>query len=327
MSGRYRVLEIVSDFRPDCVLLHHVGDGRLLSVLQNRYPTVEFVHGFACAGSKLFRRRDRICEHPVSTRCLFDWYRGPCGSDRSPRAAISNLREARDYIRGLALIDLVIVASQFMKRYLIGEGLNGHRIEVVDTAIGIPPAIPVERRITPERHLVYVGRTVYAKGIQYLIRALAILGSQYRLTIVGEGWYLMSLKSLAKELGIEQRVKFLGALQGEALGKVLDTATLGVVPSIWPEPAGMVVPEFRSHGLPVVVTGVGGLKEWAGRYSDTHLAEPANVASLAAAIQSAVQGNVEDLVASTAARPMDLTAVLEVLHARRTAEHRFAFAT
>jgi glycosyltransferase involved in cell wall biosynthesis len=219
----------------------------------------------------------------------------------------------------------VVVGSQFMKRYLIREGVDDDRIEVVDTAIGIAPALPVDAAITPEPHVVYVGRTVYAKGIQYLIRALALLGPQYRLTIVGNGWYLIELKSLALELGLGERVKFPGALQGEALGKVLEAATIGVVPSIWPEPAGMVVPEFRSYGLPVVLTNVGGLNEWARRYSDIYVAESANAASLAAAIKSSVEGKVKEL-ASAAARPADLAALLEGLHARRTRGHLLAVA-
>src|SRR5437879_1951953 len=103
-SGRRRIADLARSFGADCVLLHHVGDGQLLRILHAERPTVEFVHAFICGGSKLFRRNDRVCNHAVGVRCLLDWYVGPCGSHRSPQAAISSFHQARDYIHALATI-------------------------------------------------------------------------------------------------------------------------------------------------------------------------------------------------------------------------------
>jgi glycosyltransferase involved in cell wall biosynthesis len=134
---------------------------------------------------------------------------------------------------------------------------------------------------------VFVGRAVYGKGIQYLIQALAHLGPRYRLTIVGDGWYLPALQQLTRRLGLSDRISFPGVLEGMALAGILEKATVGVLPSIFPEPSGLVVPEMRRYGLPVVITDVGGLREWADRYSSIHVAQTASAASLARAIEQA----------------------------------------
>jgi glycosyltransferase involved in cell wall biosynthesis len=323
-AGRRRILEVLREFRPDCVLVHGVGDGRLLRLLQRDYSTVEFVHSFICRGQKLFRRADQTCKHPVGWRCLVDWYAGPCGSHPSPSVAVASLRQARDFLRALATIDLVVVGSRFMKGYLVNEGLDGERIEIVDMSMDLAPADPAARLNANGRHVVFVGRTVRTKGIQYLLRAMSLLDPEYRLTIVGEGWYWEALRHLTGQLGLERRVTFAGALQGAALRMVCDTATVAVVPSIYPEPAGLVVPEMRSLGIPVVVTDVGGLSEWASRDSGVRVAEPADAASLAAAIRHAVENRPTPLPTATLGPHPQLPAVLEALYAERVGERRLA---
>jgi glycosyltransferase involved in cell wall biosynthesis len=211
-----------------------------------------------------------------------------------------------------------------MRTYLIGEGLAADRIEVVDAAIGIPPTGPKKGRASAEPHIVCVGRAVYAKGIQYLIRAVTLIDRRFRVTVVGDGWYLESLRSLAADLGLGDRITFPGILQGVELRRLLQTATVAVVPSIWPEPAGLVVPEMRSLGLPVVVTDAGGLKEWANRYSDIFIADPADAASLAAAIRKAAETQVTLPAATGWPRPQNLVALLERLQAEHSTRERRA---
>ncbi len=314
--GRQRIREVVREFRPDCVLVHGVGDGPLLRMLQGDYLTVEFVHSFVCRGQKLFRRGDKTCKHPLGPRCLIDWYAGPCGTDPSPRIAMASLREAQDHIRALATIDLVIVGSWFMKRYLMGEGLDADHIEVVDMTMGlIESEAPAQSR-EPGTHLIYVGRTVYVKGIQYLIRAMSLLAPEYDLTIIGDGWYLAALKDLTERLRLGRRVTFRGGLQGPELTRACRFADVAVVPSIYPEPSGLVVPEWRSLGIPVVVTDAGGLSEWAARYSSIHIADAANPVSLAAAIRNAARGR-HGSSPSRTVPPDDLLSLLEGLHSER----------
>ena len=140
--------------------------------------------------------------------------------------------------------------------------------------------------------------------------------AEYDLTIVGDGWYLAALKDLTERLGLGPRVTFRGGLQGADLIRACRFADVAVVPSIYPEPSGLVVPELRSLGIPVVVTDAGGLSEWAARYSRIHIADAANPASLAAAIRNAARGRHGSAPGRTVP-PDDLLSLIEGLHTIR----------
>jgi glycosyltransferase involved in cell wall biosynthesis len=54
-----------------------------------------------------------------------------------------------------------------------------------------------------------------------------------------------------------------------------------VVPSLWPEPFGLVGPEAMAHGLPVIASRVGGIPEWLADGEVGFLFEPGDVQGLA----------------------------------------------
>lgn len=283
-------LRLAAAFAPDIVLVHGAA-ARIVMVLSACYPTVGFVHTFLCAGSKLFRRQDQICTHPVGPRCLLDWYAGPCGTSASLSTSLRSYRQARSSIAALRGVRAVVVASAFMRDYLGGEGIDIDRIHVLsDLDTGVSRQASETRQAGPAGNLLFVGRAVYNKGIQYLLRALPLLDERCRLTVVGDGWYMPELKALATELGLQERITFTGELTGEALESEYRRAQVAVVPSLVPEPAGLVVPEARAHGLPVVAFDVGGIGEWAEKYDSIYLAAPADVGALAQAIQDALAG-------------------------------------
>jgi glycosyltransferase involved in cell wall biosynthesis len=75
----------------------------------------------------------------------------------------------------------------------------------------------------------------------------------------GENQYLLRLQSLAKQLGIEDRVKFLG--WREDLQELFAAADVFCQPNTRPEPFGRVYVEALHAGLPVVATAFGGAQE------------------------------------------------------------------
>jgi glycogen synthase len=115
-----------------------------------------------------------------------------------------------------------------------------------------------------ERHcdLAYVGRMVPEKGVFNLLRALALLRQRRffpYLRLIGTGPEESSLRRQAAELDLESQVEFLGVRNGEELVGLLNECRILAIPSLWPEPFGIVALEGIACGCVVVGSSQGGL--------------------------------------------------------------------
>ena len=108
--------------------------------------------------------------------------------------------------------------------------------------------------------LISVGRIVGWKGFQLVIEALPSL-PDYRYLLIGEGAHLETLKRLAKEKGVSDRVIFTGPVENHQLPDYLSAADIFVQPSIGHEAFGITLLEAMACGLPVVASDNGGMKE------------------------------------------------------------------
>lgn len=118
--------------------------------------------------------------------------------------------------------------------------------------------------------VLYVGRLIKRKGVDYLIKSFSeIKDKDALLVIIGGGdFYKLGAKSeeaklkrLVKNLGIEKRVMFTGALSPKETKEYYKSADIFVCPSITldvGEAWGHVIEESMSFGLPVVATGAVG---------------------------------------------------------------------
>lgn len=110
-----------------------------------------------------------------------------------------------------------------------------------------------------EKIVLFVGRLDPLKGLDLLLRALALARNRdrARLLLVGEGdGEHQRLKTLAGELGLEEKVSFLGAVEHRALPAYYNAADVCVLPSYY-ETFGMAVLESLACGTPVIATPVG----------------------------------------------------------------------
>ena len=138
--------------------------------------------------------------------------------------------------------------------------------------------------------LTYVGRLIYAKGIQDLLQAVALLDKKANfpplfLNIVGGGVYKEKLQELAKNLKIEARVRFLGELDDSKIKKVFNETDVFVNPS-YSEGFPTSVLEAGVAGLPVVATDVGGTREIIVSSEHGFLIKPRAVTELCVAIKA-----------------------------------------
>ena len=107
--------------------------------------------------------------------------------------------------------------------------------------------------------LVTVGALIERKGQAFVIKALADL-PKARLLLVGKGEDETSLRALAKEVGVAERVHFLGSLAPSMLPPILSAADAMVLPSASEGLANAWI-EALACGTPIVITDAGGARE------------------------------------------------------------------
>jgi len=118
-----------------------------------------------------------------------------------------------------------------------------------------------EMRIWSPPRLLSVGRLVHQKGLDLAIRALAQLKDlEWEWCIVGDGPQINVLKSLANELGIQDRVSFPGWLSHAELVECYKGSNLFLFPS---RHEGMpnAVLEAMASGLPILASRIAGNEE------------------------------------------------------------------
>ena len=103
---------------------------------------------------------------------------------------------------------------------------------------------------------VYAGRLEPWKGVFLCLHVLALL-PDWRLVVCGSGRDQLRLRRLARRLGVEDRVEWLGWLSHEHVLKRLAEADVFLFPSLREE-AGGVIAEARAVGLPIVCLARGG---------------------------------------------------------------------
>jgi glycosyltransferase involved in cell wall biosynthesis len=112
--------------------------------------------------------------------------------------------------------------------------------------------------------MVYVGRLSAEKGVDVLLRAVALVAAKRpnaSLKIVGDGPERKNLEYLAAMLHLQDRVAFAGEQDAAAVGRTLREAALAVLPSLWVENCPMVALEALAAGTPVIGVRVGGIPD------------------------------------------------------------------
>ncbi len=173
----------------------------------------------------------------------------------------------------LRRLDLVTAVSGAL-RDAVREIVPETPVEIapmgIDTALFRPGVGGDAEDLWPQGdglRLLFVGRLVAKKGLEILLRALAAdRDSGDRLAVVGGGPLRAPLELLARELGLIDRVRFVGAVSHRALPAIYAAADLFVGPSITAEDGdseglGLVFAEALSAGTPVVASDLPAIRD------------------------------------------------------------------
>jgi glycosyltransferase involved in cell wall biosynthesis len=255
-------------------------------VLKRERPEVVHVHNFKGLSASVFSAANDLGIPTVYTVHDYDLI---CPKTtmltRTNAACVNPHSLCRIYRRFAKRIDLtaIIAPSDFVLKTLSSFGLFPD-VPKTKLPLGIEECEPVARVSDGMFDILYVGRLGKHKGVHSLIEAVkdVDLGSA-RLHIAGQGSDRASLERVAHDDG---RIVIYGFLAPDKLRELYSIADVAVVPSIYNEPFGLVIPEYYQHGIPVLGSRAGALPELITDGYNGFLFQPGDAAALAALLRT-----------------------------------------
>ena len=290
-------LRHADDWRPDVTYAQGLISSRLERALARRFPTVLFAHAYlgTCAtGTKRHAVPNiAMCTRRFGPACLVLNYVRRCGG-LDPLTLARLYRREADRGRLLQEVRAVVVASTHMMSEFRRHGVPAERLHTIPLPTGLltPDKDPPRPRPLSGRVL-WLGRATDLKGCDQVIDALpeaaTRLGRPLRLTVAGDGPALDGWRALAARRDVA--AEFVGWVDHERRVELLRSADLLAVPSLWPEPFGLVGIEAGCVGLPAVAYAVGGIPDWLRPGTTGELApgDPPTTAGLRDAIVRALE--------------------------------------
>jgi glycosyltransferase involved in cell wall biosynthesis len=269
-DGAPEPLAPIARWAPDVLYVHGLRCVETERALQHLAPAAFFAHsyyGTCISGHKMtVRPAIAVCERRFGAACLAHFYPRGCGG-RHPLTMIRQYRLQADRLALLGRYGRILVASQHMAREYGRHGL-GAKVEVVPLPIASVTAPARERGASEPWRLLYLGRLERTKGALVALESAAIVAESSPRPVVlqvsGEGSLAGAIRTRANALGAVRnlRVEITGWLNEAARADAFDRADVLLLPSLWPEPFGLVGPEAAAHGVPAVAFAVGGVPEW-----------------------------------------------------------------
>jgi glycosyltransferase involved in cell wall biosynthesis len=307
-EGIERAMAGARAWRPDVCFSHNMRrldvDERLVSEGQRAgWRTFKMMHGYfgtCVSGHKAFSVPHlEPCTRICGPGCLVYYLPRKCGQLR-PDVMAAQYGWARRQRRLFPLYAGIVVASDHMRREYLRYNISAGRIHRIPLFSTVPPS-PVESTSAPAGStepridVVFLGRMTPLKGPEQLVRALphvaSALGRPVTALVAGEGPERDRMRDLAGELGPAGRftAEFPGWIDAQARAAIFSRASLVAIPSIWPEPFGLVGLEAAQFGVPSVAFDVGGIREWLtdgvnGRLVDLTGGAPALGAAIASVL-------------------------------------------
>ena len=199
-------------------------------------------------------------------KCLVHIHGDALGDNNINKGIYYKFLAISKYTEKLIMSDNIIPKSQIELLY------NSIKLEDFNKKISEDEKIVLRKKYGIEKDdvvIMFVGRTIRQKGVKELILAFKQLKNidKSKILIVGSANYGAKVKTdfdyeleeISKD--IKEKIKFTGYVDNTELYRIQNISDIAVVPSMWEELFGLVVPENMASGLPLVVTKSGGIPE------------------------------------------------------------------
>jgi glycosyltransferase involved in cell wall biosynthesis len=267
------------ELRPSVIHLHQFDDPQVLASMQQVAPVLASVHGYvACTSTVHYFRPGQECTRAHGPGCVPNLAFRGCAHTRDPRTLPPGYKRATRSVQALRRADLAISYSSAIDRHLATNGVARRAIVPLFATMAAVSADGHDTR----RRVVFAGRIVTPKGVAVLIRAARSVDAEF--VICGDGWQLEAMRKLARKLGVQERIRFAGWLAPSELARELAEASVVALPSLWPEPFGLVGIEAQAAGRPVIASATGGVRDWLQDGVSGLLVEPGDHVALADAL-------------------------------------------
>jgi glycosyltransferase involved in cell wall biosynthesis len=263
--GMASVLAELHDWRPDVAFSHNMGPLEIDRQLLALWPVVKMLHGYfgtCVSGLKMHAfPTARVCHRTFGPACLALYFPRRCGQ-LSIGAMVKGYRWAGEQREFFARYAATVVASHHMRDEMSRHGVSDDRLRVLPlfSTVANEAAAGAGEPDT----ILFAGRMTTLKGGHVLIaaasRAARLLGRPVRLVMAGDGPQKEEWRRLGSSVGVP--IEMTGWVEAEDRARVYGRGLLVAVPSLWPEPFGLVGLDAASLGRPAVAFDVGGIKEW-----------------------------------------------------------------
>jgi glycosyltransferase involved in cell wall biosynthesis len=285
--------------RASVIHFHQVDDPDIVAFMRLSAPAVISTHGYtACTSGVHYFRPGEECMRAHGAGCVPNLLGRGCAHSWDARKFPSSYAQASRGLEALRMADVAISYSSAIDTHLAINGLPRRRVVPLFTTLAPQTGSGHRTR----RRVVFAGRIVAPKGVGVLIRAARAVDAEF--VICGDGWRLDAMRRLARRLGVSERVSFKGWLGAGDLAHELAEASVVAIPSLWPEPFGLVGIEALACGRPVVASLTGGVGDWLENGVSGLSVTPGDVSDLARALDELLADPVRQAKMGDAGREM-----------------------
>jgi len=272
LLGQATVIAQIKDWKPDLIFCHGSTDMEFEAAVLKLAPGIFFAHDYkgTCISGLKARKfpTPAPCNRLFGPACLVQYFPRRCGG-RSPITMFRLYAKESRRLKLMHSYAVIATNSEHLTEEYKRHGFISHRLPYPVFADGKerPRAVRTDHGNT--WRLLFVGRMDRLKGGQVLLEALpkirAGIDLDVELVFVGDGPERNRWERKAKRIQNATRgvhISFTGWMERSKVAEVYAKTDLLVVPSLWPEPCGVVGVEGGLYSVPSVAFRVGGIPDW-----------------------------------------------------------------